>query len=191
MKYKNNYFLLRHGQTIYQTEKTDILYPSPENPPVTLTEEGENQIRKAAKELKEKNIDLIFSSDFFRTQQTSGIVAKELGLEVNFDKRLRDINLGIFHGGPKEKYRDFFSSREERFYKRPSEGESRSDVKKRLTDFLKEIERKYKNKNILIVSHGDPLWLLASLIKGFEKNEDFLKERYEGIYPDVGQLIIP
>lgn len=188
---KNNYFLLRHGQTIYQTEKTDILYPSPENPPISLTEEGKKQIEKVAEVLKDKKIDLIFASTFFRTKQTAEIVSKELGIEVIFDKRLIDLNLGKFHGGPEKDYQDFFLNRSEKFTKRPPGGENWNDVKERLIDFLEDIEGKYENKNILIVGHGDPLWLLAGLIKGLEKNEDFLEEKYKGIYPDVGELIIP
>jgi len=46
MKLKNKYFLLRHGQTVYQKDedKKYFLYPSPENPPIELTEEGKKQI---------------------------------------------------------------------------------------------------------------------------------------------------
>ena len=191
MKTKNHYFLLRHGQTIYQKEKIDILYPFPENPPITLTEEGKRQIENAAKDLQDKHIDLIFSSDFLRTKQTAKIIAKKLGLKICFDKRLRDINVGIFHGREKKEYTDFFKNREEGFYKRPPKGECWNDVKKRLSSFLNEIEKRYKNKRILIISHGDPIWLLAGLIKGLKKNEDFLKEKYKGLYPDVGQMIVP
>jgi broad specificity phosphatase PhoE len=30
-----------------------------------------------------------------------------------------------------------------------------------MLNFLKEIDKKYKNKKILIVSHGDSLWLFG------------------------------
>jgi broad specificity phosphatase PhoE len=193
MKFKNKYFLLRHGQTPYQRDedKKGILYPYPENPPIEITEEGKKQIEEAARILKNKKIDLIFSSDFFRTQQSAGIVSKKLGLEVNLDKRLRDLNIGEFHGGPKENYQNYFSEKKEKFIKRPPNGENWNDVKERLLDFLNDVEKKYQGNNILIISHGDPLWFLAGIIKGLASNEEFLSQKHISLYPDVGQLIIP
>ena len=169
---KNKYFLLRHGETIYQTKKKDFVYPWPENPAVKLTKKGENQIKPIAKKLKKEKIDLIFASDFFRTRQAAKIVAKELGLKINLDKRLRDINMGIYHGRLKEEfYRDFPRVFPLRFIKRPSGGESWQDCQKRMVDFLKEIDKKYKGKTILIVSHGDPIWLLAGAVKKWSPQE--------------------
>jgi broad specificity phosphatase PhoE len=64
-------------------------------------------------------------------------------------------------------------------------------VKKRLLDFLDDVEKKYKGKNILIISHGDPLWFLAGIIRGLKTDEEFLSQKHVSLYPDVGQLIIP
>lgn len=58
-------------------------------------------------------------------------------------------------------------------------------------DFLNEVEKKYQNKNILIISHADPLWFLAGIIKGLETDEEFLSQKHISLYPDVGQLMIP
>jgi len=173
------------------------LYPALENPTIPLTKEGEVMVEKAAEKLKnlasgdpKGKIDLIFASDFLRTRQTAGIVAKKLGLEVNLDKRLRDINLGEFHGKPVQEYKNFFSEKKERFEKRTPGGENWNDVKKRLSEFLAEVENKYQGKNILLVSHADPIWLLYGLIKGFKTEDEFLAVRGTEIYPGVGQLII-
>jgi len=190
----NKYLLLRHGQTIYQTEKKDILYPFPEEPPVDLTEKGESQIREAAGKLKEEKIDLIFTSDFFRTRKTAMMVVRECGLPENriiLDRRLRDLKTGYFQSGRKEDYQKFFSSADEKFEKRPPAGENWNDIISRVADFLNEVEKKYKNKNILVVSHGDPLWFLAMIIRGFKAREEFLSEKGRSFYQDVGQLIIP
>lgn len=200
LKLRNKYFILRHGQTIYQTKKKKFVYPRPKRFLVPLTEKGKNQIKIAAKKLKKEKIDLIYSSDFLRTRQTAEIIAKELGLKinpvrkrgflngVNFDKRLRDVNLGIYHGKTKEEfYRDYLRGSKERFYQKPKGGESWNDVKRRMLSFIKEIDKKYKNKNILIISHGDPLWLLEGAIKGLT-NEKLLKEKYKKPFPEVGEL---
>jgi len=192
----NKYILLRHGNTIYQEEKKGFLYAIPEKDPVFLTEKGEGQIKIVVEKLADKKIDLIYSSDLARTKQTARIVAEKLGLEIIFDKRLRDINFGIFQGGEDEKYRNFFSSKKQKLFKRPPGGENWRDVKKRTADFLKEIDKKYSGKTILIVSHGDPIWLMNGLIKGFSEQVLVEKRRVDspyssspGFYPSPGEFL--
>jgi len=177
----NQYFFLRHGQTIYQTRKKDLTYPFPEKEPIGLTEEGVEQIKRVIPKLKKLGIDLIYSSDFFRTKQTAEIIAKELKLKVNFDRRLRDINLGIYHGRPKEEYFRDFPISEERFEKKLPKGESWLHCQMRMTEFLKEIDKKYQDKKILIVGHGDPFWLLAGALKGQTKKELVAEKKKKGI----------
>lgn len=180
-KLKNKYYILRHGQTIYQTKKKKIIYPFGDKPPIPLTKKGERQIKNAAKKLKRYKIDLIYSSDFYRTRQSAEVVARELGVKkIFFDKRLRDVNLGIYHGGKKEDFYRDFPSILSRFSKRPKKGESWQDVQKRVLACLKDLEKKYKGKNILIVSHGDPLWLLERKIKGLSSKNILgnLKKNY-------------
>jgi hypothetical protein len=63
VKTNNHYFLLRHGQTVYQTKKVHFLYPWSEEEPIKLTGEGEKMIKSSAEKLKNENINLIFSSD--------------------------------------------------------------------------------------------------------------------------------
>lgn len=189
MKLKNRYFLLRHGETIYKAKKKEFTYPPlPKNIAVKLSNKGKKQIKVTAKKLKKAGIDLIFSSDFSRTKQTAKIVDKELGIgKVYFDKRLRDVNLGIYHGRLiKDFYRDFPVDSKNRFNKKPKKGETWNEVRKRMLSVFKEIERRYKRKTILIVSHGDPLWLLEGAIKNWPIAK-LLRERQNN-YIKVGEL---
>jgi len=166
---KNKYFILRHGKTIYQEEKKGIIYPSlPENSHVHLTKEGRKQIKKVAKELKKEGIDLIFSSDFSRTKETAEIVAKKLKKGIIFSEKLRDINLGIYHGKNKKVYyKDFPRGSDKMFFQKPKNGESWLECQKRMIKFLKEVDKKYEGKKILIIGHGDPLWLLMGAVKNW------------------------
>ena len=168
---------MRHGQTPYQkeAEKKKIMYPWPETTPIPLTEEGKAQVKKSAKELKDKKIDVIYCSDIFRAKQTADIVMEELGVkEIFFDERLRDISHGVYMGGLKEDFHRKFPP-EERFYKRPEAGETWNDCKKRIANVLDEIDKKYQDKNILVISHGDPLWLLNGAVNGLS-NEELLRQ---------------
>lgn len=176
----NTYFILRHGQTPYQVDKKRMIYPWPEPTPIYLTKEGEKQAEKSAKELKKKGIDLIYSSDVTRVKQTAGIVAKELGLEIIFDIRLRDLDHGIYKGGPHEEFSKNFTDPKERLFKRPPHGESWNDVKERMYGFWKEIDNNHKGKTILIISHQGPLWFLEAAVKGLS-DEDILDIKGKGL----------
>jgi broad specificity phosphatase PhoE len=155
--------------------------------PILLTKRGKKEIKEAAKKLKSKKIDLVFSSPFNRTRETAEIISKELGIKVIYDERLKEINFGIFQSGPKEKYLKFFSDVKERFFKRPPKGEDWNDVKGRTEDFLNEIEKKYKNKNILIIGHGDPLWILEGIIKKMN-NKNLLEKKFKGLFLKTGEF---
>ena len=184
---KNKYILLRHGETRYQAKKLDILYPKDENSDISITENGKKKIKIVAKELKNKGIDLIYSSDYFRAKQTSKIIAEELGLDIKFDSRLIDTNFGVFHGKTGEEYRKFFSDKKERFFKRPAQGENWRDVRERVVVVITEIEKEHNGKTILIVSHADPVWLLAGYLRGLSEDELLEKRYIGGLWPDVGQ----
>ncbi len=193
---RNKYILLRHGETKYQEENIPVIYSKEENPTIPLTGNGKEKIKKVAKELKTKSIDLIYSSPFKRAEQTASIIAEELGLKVNFDKRLIDTDFGIFHGRPITEYYDYFTKEKDRFLERSPQGENWTDVQERVLEFIKEIDKKYKDKKILIVSHGDPIWLLAGFLKQVN-NKELAKKRhnsfgeYKGFYATTGQFIEP
>jgi isoleucyl-tRNA synthetase len=172
----NKYFILRHGQTINQVRKEPLIYDWPSISTYPLTKKGKQQILKVAKKLKTEKIDLIYSSDSLRTRQTAKIVAKELGVKVYFDKRLRDVNLGVYAGKIVKEFHRDFTKEIGRFNRGPDKGESWLNIKRRVLPIIREIDKKHRGKTILIVSHGDPLWILEGMMKGWT-NEKLLKEK--------------
>ena len=176
-KVHNNYFVLRHGHTAYTADLTDIIYPTSTQFELGITEQGKEDVRRLIPSLKEKKIDLIFASDFLRTQITSKIVAEGLNLEVISDKRLRDINLGIYEGRKKKEYYDKITPRV-MFEKGVEGGESWIGCINRIESLIKDIEKQHQGKNILIVSHQDPLWLLEKGIAKKDNINKLLKERF-------------
>jgi isoleucyl-tRNA synthetase len=170
-KKRNNFFIMRHGQA--QSNINNIIDVG-SNKNNHLTEEGREQVLKTAKQLNKKNIDLVIYSPVLRTKETANIVAKEIGLSGNnivSDERIREIDTGVFDGRPIEEYRSYFSNIVEKVTKRPKDGENVLDVKKRVTGFLYDVDKKYKDKNILIISHEYPLWAIAAGALGVNKEE--------------------
>ncbi len=76
------YFFIRHAEK-------DTSDPKKRDP--KLTEEGKSRAKKWAKILAETNIDLVFSSDYSRTQNTAKPIAEIKNLEIqSYDPR--DLN---------------------------------------------------------------------------------------------------
>lgn len=181
MKLQNQYFILRHGESLRNVEKRASCWPEKTKSP--LTEKGIKQIKKATKDLKKRKIDLIFSSDLLRTQQTAGIVSKEIGVKVMLDKRLREVNVGILNNQLIDEIGRFWDKErnlspleyyKKRFEIAPKKGENYVHLEKRMVSFLKAIEKRYKGKNILIVSHQRPLTLLEKAVNNYSL-EKFVK----------------
>lgn len=168
----NAYFLLRHGETPYQLMEERIVYPWPEPEPIQLTPNGREMIKKAAAELKKEQIDLIYSSDIPRAVESANIVSEILDRPVNFDSALREINMGVYRGGPLEKYKEDIGKSPDSFSKVPEDGESEKQCQERVATFYEQMEKEHTGKHILVISHGAPLFLLAATMLGF-KEKDF------------------
>jgi len=144
-----------------------------------LTERGVGMIQESAKILKDKQIDFIFSSDLLRTQETSKIVSDAIGVPVQFDERLREVSFGIMNGGPIAQLDIAFRNESERITDKMENGESYQEVWKRISDFLNDTELQYKGKNILVVSHECPLWILESIVKSMSLEENLKRIKRE------------
>jgi len=173
----NRYLLLRHGRSV-SNEKEICISALPEKIPSPLTQKGKEQIKKIAKKLKKEKIDIIISSDLLRCRETAEIIGKELKIKPIFDKRLREIRYGIDEGKSLSEHLAFWKSYEERFEKAPKGGENYNQVKMRLYNFIKSLEKKYSGKTILLVGHQRPFAMLEGAVKGYS-----IPEFYENIEP--------
>jgi isoleucyl-tRNA synthetase len=170
---KNEYYILRHGESYWQTKYKKILLGWPEKYECPLTKKGRRDISAVAKKLREK-IDLIYSSDLLRTKQTAEIINKEVQKQIIFDERLRDIDNGVLTYRKRGELYKLFPKLLERFSKKIDNIETWAECKTRMLNFLKDIDKKHVGKRILIISHGDPLWLLEGAVKGLP-NEKMVK----------------
>lgn len=176
--YKNNIFLLRHGQSDHNVIGGVGPLDEPKGKESKLTQKGIAQVKKSAKLLKKHKIDVILSSDVYRTRQTAELVAQELGKPVKFYPELREIKNGAYQNITEKEFHALFKNELERFERRLDENsENLNDLKKRMFGFLRKVNREYVNKNILIVGHGDPLWILEAASKELS-NEKILKSHY-------------
>ncbi len=162
----NRYFLMRHGESVSNTlginhSTIDKKYP--------LTFNGRESAQKGAEEAAAIRPDLIFTSPLQRAIETAEIVARRIRLpqvQIIIDNRLRVPHFGIFEGKTVAEYNAHFSSLEQKIFETPQGGESMLDCRKYATEFLYDIDMRYSNKKILIISHSGTLWMLSAGARG-------------------------
>jgi len=180
----NKYFAIRHAQA--KANLQGLISNKIESDNDHLTEEGKKQAVSSAKQLKKENITLVISSDFLRTKETAEVILRELNLpqeKLFFDKHLREVSTGSFKGKTWKEYWGGMSERD-RYFLRAGGSETHRDVKRRVSDFLYDIERKYQNENILIVTHEGPRRLIVAGSLGLN-DEETIRELSSSI-PPVG-----
>jgi isoleucyl-tRNA synthetase len=167
---KNTYFVVRHGES--DNNEKGIMSAKPTNPH-HLTAKGKTQAQDAAKWLKDKKIDMIFVSPYVRTRETAEIIAKN----INFDPKnilvadeIREYETGIWDGKVFADFQKEFAHAD-RFETAPQGGETYTELKKRMGDFIYGLEKKFSGKNILIVSHDSPLFLLKAVADGLNRKQ--------------------
>lgn len=163
----NKYFVMRHGEA--EQNLKDLINADPKNV-FHLTEEGKKQVKIAAGDLKNKKIDLIISSPLARCKETAELVAGSLGLadsSLIFDDRLGELVAGDgFEGKTWAEYEKFFADRPTTFGEVPKGGETFENISKRVGEFIYDLEKQHKDKNILIVSHAMPIFTMHSMALG-------------------------
>ena len=141
-------------------------------------------------EFSEGGLSITFEGDeFYIAYKSNQIKFSELvdTLQVGGERKY-GFGLLKIEGRPKKEFeKKFLEYPQKLFEKAPEGGESWLEVKKRMLDFLEELERKYERKNILIVSHGDPLWMLWGAMEGWEK-EDYFKKGKKRDYIKKAEL---
>ncbi len=126
-----------------------------------LTEKGRLQVRSTAEKLKDLSIDAIYTSPVIRTVETSQIVSETIGVDYNVDERLTETEMGSLVGMRMneviEKHGDLF----QKFYDDDASAkvgvERFSSIGSRMSSMLDYVAEKYPDKNVLLVTHLDPI----------------------------------
>ncbi len=154
-------YLFRHGETDWN--KVLRCQGHIMDPPIHLNDKGRDQARETAKILRDKNLDVIFSSDLHRALDTAEIIANVYDIEIIQDERLRETNFGDLQG-------TIYDGESDKYFKDGSlsfpGGESLNEAKQRVQDFLMEMISTYDYENVGIASHGGVIGNLKSSLIG-------------------------
>ena len=141
---------------------------------VPLNANGELQVKRLARFIRNIGVRLIYSSDLSRSKHTATILAKELGVEPRFEARLRERHVGQWQGLTLDEIKDWYANEYQSLhvnnhgYQIPG-GEARDEVEKRVLAVFDDILARGGAESIAIVSHTIAIrTLLASLTPDFD-----------------------
>lgn len=155
---KTTIYFIRHGE-VYNPE--GIIYGRLPN--FDLSEKGRKQIELTAKFLKNKHIDEIYSSPLARTKESAEIIQKILG---NKTVHISDLIIEGRTAYQGEKFSALDNLQSEVYFKPLSpDDETIIQLERRMSDFVSLIIKKHEGEHIIIVSHGDPIMSLKTLIQ--------------------------
>ena len=147
-------YLVRHGELVTSKEWRYVGQMD-----VELNETGKKQIQNLSSRLSSEQIEMIFSSDLTRTIESAEIIGNKLEIINEPISELREINLGVWEGLTLEEIEESFP---EDLVKRSEDikdfriinGESFSDVTKRVIPKIMGIIEDNAGKRILVIAHG-------------------------------------
>lgn len=161
-------YLVRHGQTIWNSEKRMQGWENSD-----LTDRGIEEAKKLGEKLNKIDFSKVYSSPAGRALQTaeyaSGKPRNEMGLIEGF----KEMGFGVWEG---EYFENFQGEEKIEFEKvwndpvnyRPKGGETFQQVEERAKKSFDELLERHQGEEILVVSHGVLIRVLMSVIKGVE-----------------------
>jgi broad specificity phosphatase PhoE len=185
-KWPNLLVIVRHGQSernlAKQQAKASGMGPvwssGVRDADTPLTPLGAKQAITTGQFLRDKaDFDVIFSSPYMRTLQTSQHILEQLATtpRLILEERIREIEFGILDGltrnGILERYPEEWSRRERegKYWYRAPGGESRPDVALRVHSFLGTLTRDYRGKSVLVVCHSVVVLIFRRLLERWDE----------------------
>ncbi|MCX7989097.1 MAG: histidine phosphatase family protein [Aquificaceae bacterium] len=136
-----------------------------------LSDRGVEQARRLGEYFKSVELDVIYSSPLKRTKDTALQVARVRGLEVLPEKRVLEIDHGVWSGLLVEEVQRKFPEQFKQWLEEPHRvsfegGESLRQVYERVSSFLEEVKEKHWGQSVAVVSHTVPIRaMFCSLLK--------------------------
>jgi broad specificity phosphatase PhoE len=161
-------YLLRHGETVYSKSGGFCGDLDPE-----LTEDGLQMATAFAETYRKLSWNAVYVSPMKRTIATAAPLCQTLGLEMQLREGLKEIRYGEWEGQTaafvKDKYADdYMRWLTEPAWNPPTGGETAVQVASRASLVITEIEQKYTEGNILIVSHKATIRIILCALLGID-----------------------
>lgn len=163
-----NLYVVRHGETIWNKEKrvqgiTDM----------PLTDKGMADSKKLIPIIRKLNIDIVISSPLKRAIDTAKILV-ESKLPINTDDRIKERDWGLNEGANIDDV-DKIDCWDVILNTKVQNIECIQDFMYRVSDFLEDLKCRYKDKNVLIVTHSAVSRVIHYLLGKIPEDGDLSK----------------
>ena len=161
-------YLLRHGETEYSQRGAYCGAMDPE-----LTAEGRQMAQAFADAYSSETWADVYVSPMKRTIATAKPLCDALGLPMQIRDGLKEIGYGQWEGREQDDVRqhheqDYIRWLTEPAWNPPTGGETAVQVGSRALPVITEIESKYKQGNVLIVSHKATIRIILCSLMGID-----------------------
>lgn len=157
-------YIIRHGESLGNSKSLFLGHTD-----LGLTEKGHLQAELTGEFLKDKNIDVFYSSDLKRAYETCCHIADKKNKTVNIHKGLREIYAGKWEGVEfnilNEKFPSFKVWLEDMSKVRCDDGESVEELKERVVNTFCEIANKNHGKTVCITTHATPIRIMSTVFR--------------------------
>lgn len=139
-----------------------------------LSDYGRAQVLSLGRYIRNIGLSALYSSDLRRAVETAEILAKQLGFEPLYDERWRERAIGEWQGMTLDEIHAWYPAQYQQLQAdienfRVPGGESRTDVKQRVTEAFKDVLSQGKGSTVGIISHTTSThMLLRSLLPGYD-----------------------
>ena len=164
---KTTLLLVRHGESLGNLHEKFLGHTN-----LGLSPLGERQAEALAARLADVAIDLVYSSDLCRAANTVLPTAKEHGLTVIPDERLREVfagkweemsfdEIGIVYPEDRALWKNNIG------LSCPTGGERVADLLVRVRTALDEIAARHPGKTVLVGTHATPIRAITAQLRGY------------------------
>lgn len=170
---KNTYYVMRHGQSKANVEKTIVSSPENGLTGFGLSDKGKAQVALAIEDFPELDDKTrIFASDFLRTKQTAEVAGKALRIKypIVHTPLLRERFFGDLELGSDTLYEKVWATDAKTPDATGFGAEPVYSVLERIVSCVQKIEKEHSGQHILLVSHGDTLQIFLTYLKGWPPN---------------------
>lgn len=163
--------LIRHGETDWNVEGR---YQGQADPP--LNGRGLAQAKRLAEELEQARLEVLYTSSLLRARQTAEIICEHLGIPLQVEPRMKEIDQGDWQTRLRVEIEDLYPELFQRWETEPwqvtpPKGEHLGEVQRRVNAAVDEILGRHPGQTIGIVAHRIPIALV--------------KVRFQGMDPDI------
>ena len=148
---------------------------------VELSPTGQEQAAAVGRWMAEADDEwrpsVVLSSPYRRAADTARVAVRHARLDVHFDERLRERDLGIFDGltgrGIRARYPEEAERRTKlgKFYYQPPSGESWADVVLRVRSLLTDLRHGYDGERVWLFTHQAVIMAFRYVLEGIDEQQ--------------------